>query len=78
MSVNRIIDYFDGGNKIIIDREVCSICNNYFVYDIMGKIEARCFTFSTSGGWETERGAYSKAAEYYNRFVPENEWIPLF
>ena len=36
------------------------------------------FTADFSGGWETARHAYAKAAALYNRYVPDDEAIPTF
>lgn len=36
------------------------------------------FTIDDSRGWETQRLAYSQAAQVFNKLVPENDAIPCF
>lgn len=64
--------YFDRDYSYLF-QETCYIVQNVLIDDSF-----KVFPVDTSEGWNTERIAYGKAAEYFNSLVSESESIPLF
>ena len=65
------------GAGIELSREINMFGDVYYFVSNVWENIAKAFEVDTTGGWDTERKAYEKAASLYNTFVPEKQKVPV-